>query len=87
VIYISAPETLRLDGALGPLQQSGVTGALTWTVKAAEGGGSTITQEYSVGGYLQGGFYEMAPLVDWVMATQVSRLKRFLETGDPAAPK
>ena len=82
VVYAAPGKVLRLVGSLGPLQQDGVAGSLTWSL-AAEGAGTKLTQIYSVGGYHQGGFAEMAPLVDQVMTIQVQRLQRFVETGAP----
>ena len=82
VIYVSKDEVLRLSGGLGPLQESGVAGTLTWSLKSAEQG-TIIVQEYKVGGYLTGGFSEMAPLVGQVLEVQMQRLKRFVETGSP----
>jgi len=82
VVYAAPAKVLRLVGSLGPLQQDGVAGSLTWSL-AAEGAGTKLTQTYSVGGYRQGGFAEMAPLVDQVMTIQVQRLQRFIETGNP----
>ncbi len=82
VVYTAPGKVLRLVGALGPLQQDGVAGTLTWSL-VANGAGTKLTQTYSVGGYRQGGFVEMAPLVDQVMTTQVLRLQRFIETGKP----
>ena len=82
VIYLQPGVTLRMAGGLGPLQQDGVAGSLTWGM-AADGPATKVTQTYSVGGYRQGGFVEMAPLVDQVMTTQVQRLQRFIETGKP----
>ncbi len=40
---------------------------------------------YSVGGFIDGGFDKMAPAVDGVLGEQLERLKRFVETGKPAA--
>ncbi len=82
VVYAAPGKVLRLVGSLGPLQQDGVTGSLTWSL-TEEGGVTKVTQTYSVGGYRQGGFVELAPLVDQVMATQLQRLQRYLETGTP----
>jgi uncharacterized protein YndB with AHSA1/START domain len=82
VVYAAPGKALRLVGAFGPLQQDGVAGSLTWNL-AADGAGTKVTQTYSVGGYRQGGFVEMAPLVDQVMSNQVLRLQRFIETGSP----
>lgn len=82
VVYADPGKVLRLVGSLGPLQQDGVAGSLTWSLKE-EGGVTTVTQMYSVGGYRQGGFTEMAPLVGQVLLTQLQRLQRYVETGTP----
>ncbi|MBI2993618.1 MAG: SRPBCC domain-containing protein [Gammaproteobacteria bacterium] len=79
VAYVSKNSTLRLFGALGPLQELGVAGSLTWSLKA-EGGGTKFVQTYNVGGYRQGGFADLAPLVDQVLNTQLQRLKGYIET-------
>lgn len=82
VVYVAPGKTLRLASALGPLQQEGVAGALTWNL-VAEGDGTKLSQTYNVGGYRQGGFADLAPLVDQVLATQLRRLHHFIETGTP----
>ena len=58
VIYAQPAKTLRLNGALGPLQEFGVTGSMTWQIEPA-GGGSRITLTYNVGGFAD------RPLADW----------------------
>jgi len=83
VIYVSKNEVLRLSGGLGPLQESGLAGTLTWTLKPAEGG-TTVAQDYRVGGFRPDGFEQLAPLVGQVLEVQLQRLKRYVETGDPA---
>ena len=86
VVYAQPHQTLRLQGGLGPLQEEGAVGSLTWSIKPAEGG-AEITQRYVVGGYVRGGMEKLAPLVDQVLAEQLARLKRFLDTGSAAAAK
>ena len=82
VIYVAPREVLRLSGALGPLQASGVAGTLTW--KLTSGTDNTRLQlSYSVGGFIEGGFEKMAPLVESVLRQQLDRLKQFAETGKP----
>ena len=82
VIYVAPREVLRLSGALGPLQASGVAGTLTW--KLTSGTDNTRIQlTYSVGGFIDGGFEKMAPLVENVLRQQLDRLKQFAETGKP----
>lgn len=74
VVYIDPRvRTLRLAGALGPLQSEALTGALTMTVEAS-GMGSKITWDYVVGGYARFAMGEIAPAVDGVVAEQLSRL-------------
>jgi uncharacterized protein YndB with AHSA1/START domain len=82
VVYVAPRRALRLAGALGPLQPQGVAGSLTWTLTQAEGG-TKIELVYSVGGFLDGGFEKLAPLVDRVLGEQLQRLKTFAETGKP----
>jgi uncharacterized protein YndB with AHSA1/START domain len=80
VIYAAPPSTLRLEGALGPLQALGVAGHLTFTL-ADQRGSTLITATYDVGGHSQGGFDEMAAAVDHVLDAQLGRLKTYAETG------
>jgi uncharacterized protein YndB with AHSA1/START domain len=83
VIYVAPGEMLRMSGALGPLQGSGVAGSLTWSL-AATTAGTTVELSYSVGGFLAGGFEKMAPAVSTVLEEQLRRFKLFVETGKPA---
>jgi uncharacterized protein YndB with AHSA1/START domain len=85
VVYVDPPRALRLSGALGPLQASAVLGTLTWTLAEAEGG-THLELTYAVGGFMEGGFEGIAPAVRTVLAGQMSRLQRYVETGDPEAP-
>jgi hypothetical protein len=86
VVYAQPHHTLRLQGGLGPLQQEGVVGSLSWSIRPVAGG-AEITQRYVVGGYVRSGAEKLAPLVDQVLTEQLTRLKRFLDTGQPAAAK
>lgn len=78
VLQVKPDALLRLDAALGPLQEMGVSGSMTWQVASA-GGGSTVTMTYAVGGYAPGGLDAIAPLVDEVLSQQVQRLKAYAE--------
>lgn len=75
VIHARPGKTLRLTGALGPLQAEGVTATLTWALKPVPGG-TEVTQTYVVGGYVRGGADRLAPIVDQVIGEQLKRLQR-----------
>lgn len=83
VIYVSPGKVLRMSGALGPLQETGVVGSFTWTL-APEGDGTKVTWTYAVGGFMDGGFGAVTPAVEHVLGEQLERLKSFAETGKPA---
>ncbi len=82
VVFVSPGKMLRFQGGLGPLQTSGVSGAMDWTL-AEKDGVTTVTWTYSIGGYFKGGFNELAPGVDFVVGEQLGRFKRYVETGKP----
>jgi uncharacterized protein YndB with AHSA1/START domain len=82
VIYVAPREVLRLSGALGPLQASGVAGSMTWKL-TGESDNTRVQISYSVGGFIEGGFDKVAPAVESVLREQFDRLKLFVETGKP----
>src|SRR5277367_5153206 len=77
VVYVSPGKTIRLRGALGPLQGLGVDGAMTWSVKSAASG-TDISVSYLIGGYAKDGFDEVSKGVDHVLGEQIERLKKFI---------
>jgi hypothetical protein len=79
VVNVAPGSLLRLSAALGPLQELGVAGSLTWQI-AKSGNGATITMTYTVGGYPPT-LEKLAPLVDQVMSRQVALLKAYLDKG------
>ena len=84
VIYVSPGKVIRMSGALGPLQELGVAGSLTWSL-APEGEGTKVTWTYAVGGFMDGGFGPVTPAVEGVLGEQLARLKSFAETGKPTS--
>jgi hypothetical protein len=86
VVYAQPAKTLRLSGALGPLQEFGVAGRLTFQIEPA-GGGSRLTVTYNVGGFADRPLADWAPIVDEVLGQQVKRLTRFVTSGNPAEVK
>jgi hypothetical protein len=86
VVHAQPPKMLRLSGVIGPLQEFAVNGSLTWQIEVG-GGGSRITATYTVGGYADRSMAEWAPLMDSVLAAQIARLARFINTGNPDTTK
>jgi uncharacterized protein YndB with AHSA1/START domain len=74
-------QLVRVDAALGPLQDEGVSAALTFNLKAKDGG-TELTTTYNVGG-ARDFIVSIAPAVDGVMGGAVKRLKSYVETGKP----
>jgi|CXWL01.1.fsa_nt_gi uncharacterized protein YndB with AHSA1/START domain len=68
--------TLRLQGALGPLQEMGAFGTLTFTV-APHASGAKLTMTYRVTGDPSLGLDALASPVDGVLNEQFSRLVAF----------
>jgi hypothetical protein len=86
VVLVWPKKTLRLSGGLGPLQGEGVVGTLTWELKPA-GTGTEVTQTYIVGGHMRLDGTETPALVGQVIGEQLARMKRLVETGNPALVK
>lgn len=83
MVVLAIPgKTLRMVGGLGPLQESGLAGSLTWELADREVS-TDVSWTYSVGGYRQGGLQALAPIVDSVLGGQLRRLKSFAEKGTP----
>ncbi len=77
VIFVAPGKMLRMTGALGPMQESGIAGTLTFELKAA-GENTEVTLTYSAGGYFRGGMQSLAEPVDKVIAAQLAALKNYL---------
>lgn len=77
-------QDLTLRGAMGPFQGRGVDGAADVSLKPI-GDGVDVTLTYEMGGYMSEGMTVWAPRADAMWASQLARLKRYLETGAPGA--
>jgi hypothetical protein len=82
VVYVAPGKTLRLSGALGPLQAIAASGSMMIELSAVEGG-TKLEVTYAVAGYLPAGMNTWAAPVDGVLEEQFTRLKNYVETGDP----
>lgn len=90
VVLADRPKALRMIGALGPLQSEALQGTLTVTLKPIDGG-TRLTWEYVVGGYMRYTREQIAPAVDKVIGEQLTRLAERLGPkvgveGPKAAP-
>lgn len=83
VVLLIPGQVFRLVGSLGPLQQEGLAGSLTFNLSNVAGA-TKVEMVYSVGGFLAGGFERLAPVVAAVLREQLLRLESFIETGTPA---
>ncbi|MFC7536693.1 ATPase [Sphingomonas sp. GCM10030256] len=75
-----------LSGALGPLLFEGATGAMTVRVEPIAGG-SRLTLNYRVAGFVQGNGAKLAPLVDQVLGEQMKRLRSFAAASNGRAAR
>ena len=82
VVFAAPGKQLRLTGGLGPLQRFGVNGSMTFVMSENEGM-TKLEFSYRVGGYSASGLDRLATSVDHVLMTQLARLKRYAETGEP----
>lgn len=79
VVHVVPGKLLRLSGGLGPLQAMGVSGAMTFSLTAREGGGTQLSYRYVVSGYAKEGLQSLAEPVDRVQLGQLQRLATYLE--------
>lgn len=82
VVFAEPPEKLVMRGGLGPLLSLGVDGSQSWTLTPT-GDGTRLELTYRVGGYVAEGLDGWAPAVDSVLAQQLERYERYVETGSP----
>jgi uncharacterized protein YndB with AHSA1/START domain len=82
VVNIQPSQVLELRGALGPFHARGVDGVLAFSLAPA-GDGVELTMVNDMGGYMSEGLDGWAPKADAMLADQLARLKRYVETGAP----
>jgi len=82
VLYFQPGKMLRLGGGLGPLQGIASAGSMTIQLSAANGA-TKLDMTYSVAGYFPAGMNTWAAPVDSVLTEQFTRLKNYVERGDP----
>lgn len=82
VLWVARDKTLRLEGSLGPLQELAVNGILQFSLEA-RGDDTALRLTYRVRGPAEAALDKQAAAVERVLAEQVRRLVRFVETGSP----
>lgn len=80
VVFVDPEKTLRMTGALGPMQGMGLHGVAEWTLQA-EGAATRVTWRYRAGGYSPDDLRVLAPVVDKVQAQQLDGLARWLQAA------
>lgn len=86
VVFVEQGKALRMTGALGPLQSEALLGTLTVTLKPIDGG-TRLTWEYVVGGYMRYKPEQIVPAVDKVIGEQLTRLAEKLGPRTPSAER
>ena len=86
VVYLAPGKTLGMIGAIGPMQPLAATGSMRIQLSAADGG-TKLEVVYAISFYLPTGMNTWAAPVDSVIAEQFTRLKNYVETGEPAGRK
>lgn len=72
VVTVMPMSVVRLDTALGPLQEMGVTGAMTITLADGAAGGTAITLDYKVNSSSLSKLDGLADIVNQVLTEQVT---------------
>ncbi len=86
VVYVEPDKVLRMQGALGPFQSTGMQGAMN-IVLTPNKDGTLIELVYNLGGYVWGGYQALPKSADGVLGLQLFRLKQLVETGSPDTPR
>jgi len=86
VILADPGKVLRLRGALGPFQSTGMEGTMN-IVFEPKGSGTNLVVAYNLGGYIWGGYQSLPKTADGVFGLQFYRLKQLIETGSASTPR
>ena len=84
VVMVMPGKMLVMTGGLGPLQSMAATGSMNFKL-SPEQGGTKLEITYAVTGYLPAGMNSLAAAVDGVLTEQFTRLKNYVEKGNPEA--
>ena len=78
IVYCRPNKAIRLTGGLGPLQEIGVAGALTFKI-SEKNGKTQVELSYVANGYSKQNLDKIAPAVDKVLTDQMARLKKYCD--------
>jgi uncharacterized protein YndB with AHSA1/START domain len=78
IVFYQPGKILRLTGGLGPLQEMGVSGAMTFSFTEA-GDKTDIELTYNVAGSEAQNLDKLGPAVDFVLNQQMDRLKKYCD--------
>jgi uncharacterized protein YndB with AHSA1/START domain len=84
VVSLMPGKLIVFTGALGPLQSMAAAGNMKFQLAAADGG-TKLEFTYAVIGYLPAGMNSLAAPVDSVLKEQLTRLKNYIEGGNPVS--
>jgi uncharacterized protein YndB with AHSA1/START domain len=84
IVYLDPGKGIVMSGGLGPLQSLATTGSLAIQFSGAAGG-TKMDVSYAVAGYLPAGMKTWAAPVDGMLTEQFTRLKNYIEHGNPGA--
>lgn len=79
VVFAEPGKRLRLRGGLGPLQEMGASGVMSFTLSPGESGGTLLYYRYVVSGFAATGLQPLAEPVDRVQLGQLERLAAYLQ--------
>lgn len=83
VVALMPGKSIGFTGALGPLESIAAAGNMKIQLTPADGG-AKLELTYAVTGYLPAGMNTWAAPVDSVLKEQMTRLKNYVEHGNPA---
>ncbi len=86
VVQVRPNVLLRMRGALGPFQSTGMDGAMN-IVLTPQGKSTKVDLVYNIGGYVWGGYQALPGSADGVLGLQLFRLKQLIETGSADTPR
>jgi hypothetical protein len=86
LVNLAPGKSMVFSGALGPMQAMAATGTMQIQISAADSG-TKVDVTYAISGYYPKGLQNLAAPVDMVVAEQFTRLKSYIELGNPAPSK